>query len=140
MSLRDEWDNCKPSTRAFYQGFADRMTNLCSMFIGAPPYDWYGHFFGLGQSWVVRSPYGLWHINMLTQDYWWGGHEPDRIYWCDEPDPLTGLPTLPGDAWYGFPVYDQLEAIPTLAINYPRPKYRVRKSYWTGISRKRRNI
>jgi len=35
---------------------------------------------------------------------------------------------------------DPIVTIPTYAWNYPREKYRTRKSYWTGAPRRRRNL
>jgi hypothetical protein len=87
-----------------------------------------------------RSPYNLFKINMSLQDYWWGRHDADVVYWADGDTFYGPYPSLPADTIYAFPVEDQMEIVPNDATNYPAARVNTRRSYWTGVSRKRRNL
>jgi len=140
MTYRQDWDNAPQEIRTFYSNFCHVFTGLCAPFWW-PAYGSKVHFNipFLGTQYV-RTPYQLFRLNLQLQDYWWGFHDACMIYWSDF-SPFYGPQiTLPGQFYMGAPIEDQLGIVPNLADNYPAPKVRARKSYWTGVSRRRRNL
>lgn len=140
MTYREEWDTAPQWVRTFYHSFSDRYTALCAPFW----YDAWGikvHFDTAPfYDAVIHTAYQLFRFNMIFQDAMLGYHDPQLIYWSTD-DPYYGPhPSLPSQSWMDIAVQDQLELVPDMASNYPAPKRKVRRSYWTGVSRRRRNL
>ena len=140
MTYREDWDNVPQEIRTFYRNFCDIYTGLCAPF-WYPAWSMMVHFevpFMAGP--YARTPYNLFKINMQLQDWWWGYHDAQLIYWADWAPIYGPAITLPQESLMASPVEDQFGLVPEMATNYPAARVRVRKSYWTGISRRRRNL
>lgn len=129
MTFREDWDAARPETRWFYRNFADRYLGL------------YGQFYRSYMTWMVTlSPMQLATRSLYYKQIWGLSLNIDVVpiglnqSFPEPPDSLPFDNTLPP----GPP--DQFWAIPYIFAPDYRPKLRVRKSYWTGVSRRRRNL
>ena len=123
-----DFNKLDPKTRAFYQ-------NINLVYLGQLT----GYFTTIGYAWYRRRPVGLASINQSYQLNTTGVYDGDRPAllvnsWLYPPDSIPldnlGLDTL-SDAWYW---------VPLVSPDYPKAKQNVRKSYWTGCARRRRNL
>lgn len=87
-----------------------------------------------------KSPMIWFHYNCVVND--WLGLDPTtpRLFpgeadWSMMPDSVQG-----NSYWVDFPLFDQWKFPDGFCWEYPCPPRRVRKSYWTGIPRRRRNL
>lgn len=118
-----------PASRAFWQNLYQRYTQWSDVNFGPPIYDsaprspvWFLH-----QSCMIRDYLGL----PIGEPYFVTG---DPLWQC--------APDSPVSSWmfYDQAIADQFLAPELLSWYYPRPKYNVRRSYWTGVPRRRRNL
>ena len=61
-------------------------------------------------------------------------------YWTTAEPPYSLDPSPVDATIYYAPIYNQWIAIPATSLDYPRPQYKIRKSYWTGTPKRRRNL
>ena len=138
--LSQAWHDTPPAIRDFYHNYHRRHLAHC----------WKAEHLDSPPRWI-RFHYGVWSFasspgfNMLIANLEWqlwltGRYDLGVVFFTDDPyypppfvQPLGPIP------WAGaYP--DQFIAVPDMAWNYPRSKYKVRRSYWTGKPRHRRNI
>jgi len=136
----DAWHNMDPDIRNFYRNFADRNTAQ----------SWHVEYFDLYDMWMSFAMFGLEFLGYL------GYHIAQRNWGLQTAetgsfDSSTCLLSVAEFNEFGDiePQYDIGNILfygniwdwaPAFCYNYPREKYRVRKSYWTGAPRRRRNL
>jgi len=136
----DAWASMDPAIRTFYRNWADINTAQSWHVDWDPTSQIWTPFYTVGQSFpgylgnhVASRNWGV----QLTQN---GSFDPNTV--------VLNIPTL---SWSGLsqPAFDAFDfeaygeansVVEQYAVNYPRPKYKVRKSYWTGAPRTRRNL
>lgn len=128
-NIRVDWDTARPHIRTFWTNIALVNTNFCRPYIA-----------GLGFNFTQYTGYQLFSHNMKLQAALYGQYDPDLVEWLDNwiwgvPDPTVGIDNL---GYYTL--FSQIDALPDNAITFPAPARNVVRSYWTGISRKRRNL
>ena len=139
-AVQQAWEDCPPDIQQFYVSWAHLHTYFCNPF-DDPSYIGPGsHFYTFGQSFTGSTGYDVFRVNMSYQLFNYGSFDPSRVEliipalaWFN-----TEQPPADPSGTYGY--QDQFDTIPKYAVNYPRPKYKVRRSYWTGRSRRRRNL
>jgi len=118
-----------PADQSFWHHIALDNTGYTGSDFGSPAYDT-----------RTRTPVQLFHASCIwlewlelpglgTQPYWTTAEPP----WSIDPSPVDASP-------FALPIYIQWLCIPQFSDDYPRPKYNVRKTYWTGTPRRRRNL
>lgn len=136
----DAWQNTPPAIRDFYRNYHRRNLAHCwKAEYGPPPLKWIP-FFTLGWSFQGYSGYALMMANLNIQVWLTGSFNVATVLLEVDPafPPPSIQPTGPG-LWRGsYP--DQFAVVPAVGINYPRAKYKVRRQYWTGKPKRRRNI
>jgi hypothetical protein len=139
-AIQQAWKDCPSDLQQFYVSWSDRNTRWCNPFAADPWPGYKEHFTTFGSSFNGATGYDIFRVNMSYQLFNFGVFDPARIeliipalYWVNELQP-------PADASGTYAYQFQWDTIPTYATNYPRPKYRVRRSYWTGAPRQRRNL
>jgi len=88
----------------------------------------------------IRGPFNLFRSNMLYQDALYGKHDPEHIQVVVTDGSLWPIDSIPTDQFFGLPIPDQFKMIPFFYDPDYRPGYRIRRTYFTGISRRRRNL
>ncbi len=136
----DAWHNTPPATRDFYRNYHRRYLAHCWKNYYWWQYQIWMPFYGVGWSWLGYSGYALAQANWTDQVRHFGSFNPAIVmlsidpYW--PPPPIQ--PHGPGIYHGAYP--DQFVAVPEFADPYPREKYKVRRQYWTGKPRRRRNL
>lgn len=141
MSTYSEaWQTTPPAVRDFYRNYHRRNLAHC----WKEHYDWtYQMWFAfttIGWSFLGYSGYALAQVNWAHQTFLTGSFNTAIVNLTILPDwpPPDVQPVGPGLNDGAYP--DQFQAIPAYAIEYPREKYKVRRQYWTGKPRRRRNL
>lgn len=141
MSAYSEaWHNTPPAVRDFYRNYHRRY--LCHGWKAEwdPVLKRWWPFYGIGWLFSGYSGFSMAVNNWLVQLFDFGKFNPALVqfeldpWWPYPPIQPTGPVPFRG----GWP--DQFFEIPFWAENYPRPKYKVRRQYWTGKPRRRRNL
>jgi len=141
MSAYSEaWNAMDPATRTFYVNFASIRCQFMGHQAGqydpafGDYYEVYGHVFQAQRGFDVAAR------NFGEQLFGTGSFDPNTIIWTEQ-DLVFGSEILP---FYQPGLYEgwwnPWTTIEQYAIQYPRAKYNVRKSYWTGAPRRRRNL
>lgn len=87
-----------------------------------------------------RTAQQLFHWSQIYNDYEGLPGLGTEPFWTT-PEPPYSTDPAPVDAGiFYLPVFDQFICIPIFADNYPREKFYITKSWWTGKPRKRRNL
>lgn len=126
---RAAWDNLPQRIRDFYHNAHLRYDSFCRPGFTGDAY-WFS----------ATSGFNLFKANIEYQLLSTGSWDPQTLatvpnaYW-DAPDP-----TLPRGSFLAQEVWDQEVIIPGLLYGYPAPARKVPKSYWTGVTRTRRNL
>lgn len=139
-TFSDAWQTTPPAVRDFYVHYHRRYL----------AHSWKAEWSDVLQAWIPFTMIGwsfqgwpgfaLAQANWLYQIWATGSFNPAIVYfslapWFPPPDiQPVGPGMLPGS------YADQFVQVPNWAWNYPRAKYKVRRSYWTGKPRHRRNI
>jgi len=141
MSTYSEaWHNTPPAIRDFYRNFHHRYLRFARRI----PYDEtppkFGWFTTIGWSFHAYFPYSIAMKNWTYQKATTGSFHPALVAMREHDgfsDPSPGPPysSFFLDSWS-----DQFLDIPDYATNYPKPKFRVPRTYWTGKPRHRRNL
>lgn len=141
MSTYSEaWHNMDPDIRNFYRNWADRNCAQNWHVEWLEEYDLWWQFFSLGQSYPGYLGYHVAQRNWGIQLFLSGSFSSAVVLLHIPAFGYTGAIEPAYDA-FGFNSYEStFGSIPEIAFNYPREKYRVRKSYWTGAPRRRRNL
>jgi hypothetical protein len=88
-----------------------------------------------------KSPLAWFHASMLLNDYYYGSPHNFLPYWVPGDELWSIYPDTPaGDLIMMTPITDQFRAANFFEYDFVRTKYNVRKSYWTGAPRQRRNL
>lgn len=117
------------SEQDFWVNLAYRYTGFLDLAFGSAYFD-------------CRATTGLalFHRSCVWLD-WLGDPGAGRFpYWVDPDPPLSVDPSPVGHPIIELPVYDQFQMGPDYMSPYPREKYKIRRTYWTGCSRRRRNL
>lgn len=88
----------------------------------------------------AKSPLIWFHFNCYINDYLGLPVTPPRFFpgdppWSMLPDSVQAVSYL-----IDYPLFDQFAFPLGFCLEYPCPPRNVRKSYWTGIPRRRRNL
>jgi hypothetical protein len=141
MSTYSEaWAAMNPAVRDFYRNWADINSAQSWHAEWWDAFQFWLPFYTMGISWPGYLGFHIAQRNWGIQTALSGSFNPDTVLLC-----------IPATTWTGLlePQYDQAEngsysqfwdVVPVWAINFPREKYKVRKSYWTGAPRRRRNL
>lgn len=125
----DAWRDTPPATRDFYHNF-HRYTGMARY----PDFDF-------GPNWTKRSgaPWNAYN-NWTWQTADTGSFNPAIVIFVE--DWIFGYldPTIPGDAFNFYNYTDTIRHVLDWAFDYPRDKQNVRRTYWTGKPRRRRNL
>ena len=124
-----DWYSASPRTHAFWASFAYRYTHFCR-----PP------FTEIGWSFVAYTAYQLFSHNMKYQVLLYGTYDNEHYEPVAQASFLGPDPSTPLDNLNTVQCFGQFDEIPPNALDYPRAKTNARKTYWTGISRRRRNL
>jgi hypothetical protein len=141
LSAKSEaWHTMDPKIREFYVSFAQLNTFYCNPFGWNPLYEQKYHFFGFGVGFIGSNGYNIATSQWTSQLWNLGSFEKNSILWSKTNifhevtlGPMTDMfwQTAPPNQWSDVTYWGE---------NYPREKYRIRKSYWTGVPRRRRNL
>lgn len=134
------WRDTPPAVRDFYVNYHRR---FCA-------HSWKAEYSIVIQQWVPFQSIGwsflgysgvaLAMANWERQTFLTGSFNPAIVLMTDDPDyPPPDLQPIGPNPWDGA-YTDQFISVPSAAFNYPREKYKVRRSYWTGAPKKRRNL
>jgi hypothetical protein len=152
MSTYSEaWKNMDPDIRQFYVAWADINTLRCDHVEYDPVYGFWMQFFIRDELYpppdiVPKYIYWMFRgIDLMIHNI------KRQVYYTGSFDPNVVLLHIPDGSISGRlqPVYDETPisafqeaplTVPDYAYNYPRAKYKIRKSYWTGAPRRRRNL
>jgi len=139
-TLSEAWRTAPKAIQDFCNAWSQDRTFYCNPFY-SPIYDPYKDYFtGYGTYFPGYRGFDIFRHNMRVQSILYGQYDPSKIEFENS---ITFI--FPGDqparvhppySGYG----DQFNEPELNLDNYPRAKYRVRKSYWTGTPRKRRNL
>jgi hypothetical protein len=124
----------------FCHNWSLRASFYCTPFLSDDPYQINPGFFMPGHGWTGATSADVAHSN-LNVNFFMNGT-------------CRNVPMILFPAGYGFnlddeparspfgyyPWYPQFEWIPTLSLVYPRPRFKARRTYWTGVPRRRRNL
>ena len=141
MSTYSEaWHNTPPAIRDFYRNFADLNTIFCGRDLANPDWPLYGYFTTLGWAFLCYRGPDIAAHNWTAQLFDHGSFDPATV--------VMQLQEMWEDGYIGpafsagglFDWGAQFRDVPLYAENYPKPKYKIRKSYWTGAPRRRRNL
>lgn len=142
MSVYSEaWHNLSPRTRDFYVNF--QRVRMNQTWHESYNYDWdfWNHFTMFGWSFSSYFGYAIAYRNWSCQTQATGSFNPEIIMWSREENFWTPHPTPITSYITGYGNYhNEFKDIPDFAFEYPRAKYKVRRSYWTGKPRRRRNL
>jgi len=118
-----------PEVQSFWRGVYDLYTRFHPADQGPPAYD------GRPRSPIVF----FWYSAQLQIA---DGGNPLLPYFVSGDEDYSIYPDSPtGELWmFYFPLFDQWRAQATFYPDPEREKYRVRRSYWTGTPRRRRNL
>lgn len=139
----DAWHNADPQIQQFCHSFAQLKTFYLGPFWDPDepyPYGPWQPFSTLGQTFPSSRGRDIYYHN-LTAQIW-------DVGFFDRHTLLLGIPLFtyndqiepyydPGP-YYSFA--DQFTVIPDVCYPYPRPKFKIRRTYWTGTPRRRRNL
>jgi hypothetical protein len=129
MITAAQFNQADPAIRAFYKGFRDLF-----LWMYRPGYDEVNY----GEVEIV--PCNLMNRVLQTQaNYGMTQNINAPLIWENDPwdNPVDSIPYDPA---HGFGYYNQWENLAFYGDTPPREKLKVRKSYWTGVSRRRRNL
>ena len=141
MSAYSEaWHAMLPSVRDFYRNFAHSHTRFSNPWRTPEDPSYLEYFTTFGQSF----PGSLgWHVaqhNFGAQLVNYGQFNHDLVEiavpaftFNDEPEPVY-------DPIGAYSFGNQFSVTPVYCFNYPRPRYKARKTYWTGAPRRRQNL
>ena len=139
-NFSESWHTMDPTVRDFYRNFANRYTRFCTPWGVADEYGFKEYFTTFGSSFNAPLGFNVATRNFNAQIFALGSYQKDRTIivvpsfgWTENPQPIFDW----GGA-SGFP--EQFSTIPQFCFNYPRPKVKARRSYWTGAPRRRRNL
>lgn len=125
----EEFNSIDPDIRSFYHNCNQINLAICG-----------GYFSTLGYTWYPRSAAILAQHNKSEQLYRTGTYNLNapivELNWVWEV-PIDSIPIELGGYDY---VSDTLYWVPMVSYDYPGPPRKVRKTYWTGVSRRRRNL
>ena len=118
-----------PEVQSFWRGVYDLYTRFSAPDIGPPLYD--------GRP---RSPITLFWYSVQLQEAESGN--PAIPFFVPGDKDWSIFPDSPvGELWqFYFPLFNQWTALPLYPGLPVRAKYRIKKSYWTGTPRRRRNL
>ena len=141
MSVYSEaWHNTPPATRDFYRNFHNRYLRFARRI----PYDEtrpeFGWFTSIGWAFHAYFPYSIAYRNWSIQTLHFGAFNPAIVLLLSH---VVGSHPDPGPPYEITQFYSwraQFIDIPPSAYNYPKPKFRVPRTYWTGKPRHRRNL
>lgn len=141
MSVYSEaWHNTPPAVRDFYRNYHRRYLAHGWKAEYDPIFHVWYSFYGAGWEFRGFSGYAIAQSNWSSQLWYLGSYDVARVYFELDPfwPPPPIQPSGPGVFPGAYP--DQFVEIPDWADNYPRPKYKVRRQYWTGKPIHRRNL
>jgi hypothetical protein len=138
-TLSEAWHSAPKPIQDFYNAWSQDRMFYCNPFYD-PILDPYKTYFRVGGTYFPgHRGFDIFRHNMLSQFILYGQFDPSVVVFDNSPYFL-----FPGDQplrdplhFYGY--FDQFNEPEYYIDNYPRAKYRVRKSYWTGTPRRRRN-
>lgn len=136
----DAWHALSPKTLSFYHNFQRVRMNQT----WHEHYDWgVGRWYSFSDGpWIFHSyfAYAIAYRNWTMQLFDTGSFNPEIVQWAINEEFSPPHPT-PQSGIFGYGDYHH-EAIdiPLHAFEYPREKHNVRRSYWTGKPRHRRNL
>ncbi len=136
----DAWEITPPAIRDFYVNYHRRyLAHGWKAGYFVPGKFWFP-FSGLGWSFQGYSGYALFQANITAQQFPLGFFDVAKVQLETDPDyPPPSIQPAGPFPWLGaYP--DQFIEIPDVASQYPRAKYKVRRSYWTGKPKRRRNL
>ena len=127
--IRAAWDSLPNDLRDFYHNAHIRYDSWCRPGITGDAY-----YFSF------TSGFNLFKANLNLQLLLYGSWNPYHVefvanFWWGAPEP-----TLPRGQFLSQMEFDQTTIIPALTWGYPAPARKVPKSYWTGVTRRRRNL
>jgi len=104
-----------------------------------PPGLWIG-FITFGWAFLGYTGFALAQANWREQTLRTGSFDPQKVLLTVSPDwpPPAIQPVGPGGNDGAYP--DQFVEVPAMAFNYPREKYKVRRTRWTGKPMRRQNL
>jgi hypothetical protein len=139
-TLSDAWRACPPAIRDFYVNNSALFT--FHLWHADDPWNppARGVFYTIGQSFIGHRGFDIFCRNMTSQLYLTGSFDPQITLLDVAMGTFDGRiePYYDLDHFYSFAPPPDL--FPDFIVNYPRAKYRVRRSYWTGAPRHRRNL
>jgi len=127
--LRSAWDALPQAERDYWHNVHLRYDSWCRPMVLA-----------LGGYFTTSSGFSLFRMNQIYQLIWTGSWNPRQplivaALWWTAPNP-----TWPRDPWGFSQEFDQTVEVPIFADPYPAAGRKVPKSYWTGVTRPRRNL
>jgi len=141
MSTYSEaWEQTDREIQDFYVNFALNNLGFLGHYEDQYDPDFGGYFFIGGLSGLGWRGWHVFQHNLSGQLFSFGSFDRNRVLFSEQ-DFIGEIDIFP---WFnifffeGWPI--QFEDVPAEALNYPRLKYNVRKSYWTGTPRRRRNL
>lgn len=141
MSTYSEaWHTMDPAVRDFYVNWA--LINTAQSWHAEwwEEYHQWLPFTALGQAFPGYLGFHIAQRNWGIQLFETGSFNPNVVLLTD-PGPGWDTNWEPQYSSWGFPFYGSIYiVVPDYCYNYPRPKYRIRRSYWTGAPRRRRNL
>lgn len=136
----DAWTAAPPAVQAFYVNFASLNTFFCNPDRANPDPPDFGYFTTFGWAFLGYNGYHVFEHNFTVQLAVSGVVDPAIVVmqlqelW--EADHIGPAFSAAGFLDWG----EQFRDVVDFAWNYPKPKYKIRKSYWTGAPRRRRNL
>lgn len=127
-------------TLEFFHNWAIVNTYYCNP-KGIPYDEHFGNHFGtLGKAFLGSTGADTAATSLSCLLSWYGSYD-NRPIELQPAMPEYDMPAQPYADPYGIGWYQhQFTDIPLYAMNYPRPAYKARRSYWTGAPRRRLNL
>jgi hypothetical protein len=139
-TFSEAWHTMDNKVREFYIAYSLINTYFCNPFDWDPVYRTKLFFYTFGTGWNGPRGIDVAMKNWTCQLWASGSFAPNSVLWSTFSiwDYVVLGPM--NDPFWGSTFDPQFKVITDWAINYPRQKYRIRRSYWTGIPRRRRNL